>query len=134
MKKYKAVIFDWSGTLSDDFEPCYLAFEANMRKYKGKEMGREEYKRRVRLPVKPFYEELGITAPMEEIRNHYYDFFSKCEIGVKSFAESEGVLKWLKERGVETAVLSAHTFVKKEAEEYGLLNTWTKFWRGRLIK
>lgn len=118
--KFKAVIFDWSGTLSDDFEPCYRAFMDTIRHFGCEPVSRAEWRRIAQIPFPPIYRQLGVDASDEEISDNFCRFFERYSSMPKPFPETEAVLKWLKSRNVETAVLSVHSFVRQEARDYGI--------------
>ncbi|MFA4845287.1 MAG: HAD family hydrolase [Patescibacteria group bacterium] len=121
--KFDAIIFDWSGTISDDRRPVY---EANNRMRTHYGLGTttfEEFLATVRMTPIEFYHENGITDSGDQIYALYREFFQKSlEKGVRPsvFPEAHGVLSHLKNVGIRTAVVSSHptVFLKQEAQDY----------------
>jgi len=123
----KSIIFDWSGTLSDNFhcfcEVCGLMF---------KDLGREK--------ISPEEIRLNFTLPYMKFWNHYFPNLSKetqCELYEKYIHKvsepeiCEGVkdlIKKLKEEGWHIFVLSSDPISKLslEVERSGLAPFFTK--------
>lgn len=117
----KAVIFDWSGVLSDDFEMC---FQAEMRVLDAlgvKRLPREEYADKFELPYTRFYEKIGLDVPKERIEELFRKGVRECGVKPQPVNGSKEALEYLKGKGFKTAVFSAHPseFLEKELEEYG---------------
>lgn len=120
-------IFDWSGTISDDRKPVY---EANMRILKA--YGKQ---------VIPFKEWLSISTSsaveflssqginwnpsiLSELYKRYYNEEVKNGNAPKIYPKVKNVLKHLKDKRKELAVLSSHPecFLLKEAKDYEISN------------
>ena len=121
--KFDAIIFDWSGTISDDRQPV---FEANKRMRMHYGLGSttfEEFFATVRMTPIEFYRENGITDSGDQIYALYREFFQKSlEEGVRPrvFQDVHELLSHIKTAGIPTAVVSSHptVFLKQEAQDY----------------
>ncbi|MBI5793468.1 HAD family hydrolase [Candidatus Uhrbacteria bacterium] len=121
--KFDAIIFDWSGTLSDDRRPVYEA-NIGMRAHYGLPSNTfEEFFHTTRMTPIEFFRENGIMDSSDEIYALYRKFFAQSlEAGVRPsvYPEAHEVLSHLKNAGIPTAVVSSHPniFLKQEAQEY----------------
>lgn len=121
--KFDAIIFDWSGTLSDDRRPVYEA-NKGMRSHYGLPSNTfEEFFYTARMTPIEFYRENGVTDSGDEIYALYRKFFQQSlEAGVRPhvYPEAHEVLCQIKNAGIPTAVVSSHPtiFLKQEAQEY----------------
>src|SRR3989344_8134602 len=119
--KIKNIIFDWSGTLSDDFTSVYQASMLVFKKLGRAPISMEEYRREFTLPYMVFW-------------NKYFPELTK-EVEDKLYVEAihqvdepilyEGVkteLERLKSLGINMIVISSHPHDKllKEANNYGI--------------
>lgn len=83
--QYKNWIFDWSGTLVDDLAMVVDATNHVMQHYGKGKMGRDEFKRRFRLPYAGFYEEILPGVPLQELEDHFrVGFADSAHSGVSS--------------------------------------------------
>lgn len=117
------IIFDWSGTLSDDHTPVY---EATMLVFKklGKEViSKEEYRKEFTLPVEIFWKKYFTELNFEEKESYYREALykvSKPEI-------YPGVYKILQEfndKGINMIIISSHPRgnLIQEAKKYNVSN------------
>ena len=68
---FRALIFDWSGTLVDDMGPTLDATNAVLGRFGKAPMSWEEFRSRFRLPYSEFYEEVLPGVPLEELEDHF---------------------------------------------------------------
>jgi len=127
---YDNIVFDWSGTLSDDFEICY---ESAMRVVESFGLGRltvEEYVERFEMPYISFYRKLGLTAPKEEFDRRYRAVISGMK--PKPLPGARETLEQLSLRGKRMAVFSSHPHEKlvEEAADYGFAGFFEKILGG----
>lgn len=121
-RKFKAVIFDWSGTLSDEFETIHYTISKVFEGFGKKPLGKKELYERMELPFERFYKKHGIEDDTERAMQ-FKKAYAEAPARPKPFPETKPVLEWLKKKGIVIAVLSAHRkeFLMQEAEEYGVL-------------
>ncbi|MCX6768025.1 MAG: HAD-IA family hydrolase [Candidatus Micrarchaeota archaeon] len=123
---FNNVVFDWSGTLSDDFDGCYEAGMKTLESFGVKRFSREEYVRRFEMPYMGYYRKLGVTAPKEEIDRRFRKII--LETKPKPLPGARELLEQLSLRGKKMAVLSSHPHEKllAEASEYGFAGFFEK--------
>ena len=80
--KYRSFLFDWSGTLVDDLPPTLFATNAVLEKFGVAPMGREEFRRRFRLPYPEFYDEVLPSVPIEDLEDTFRSSFGQSPKGV----------------------------------------------------
>ncbi len=116
----KNVIFDWSGTLSDDIVPAYAATMGVFRKLGLKTLTFEEYKKEVVLPYMKFYHKFREGIDKEEVDKLFYDEINPTNKS-KPFPEAKELLEFLEKENVKVALLSAHPQKKliREIRDYG---------------
>lgn len=76
---YENWIFDWSGTLVDDLAMVLDATNHVLRHYGQGEIGREDFRKRFRLPYAGFYEEVLPGVPLDELEGHFRVGFADSE-------------------------------------------------------
>ncbi len=121
--KFDAVIFDWSGTLSDDRRPVYEANKGLRAHYGLANNTFEEFFQTTRMTPIEFYREQGVTDSGDEIYALYRTYFQQSlEVGVRPqvYPDAHEVLVQIKKAGIPTAVVSSHptVFLKQEAQDY----------------
>lgn len=83
--QYENWIFDWSGTLVDDLAMVIDATNHVMQHYGKGSIGRDEFKRRFRLPYAGFYNEILPGVPLDELEDHFrIGFANSANAGVTS--------------------------------------------------
>ncbi|MFH1420930.1 MAG: HAD family hydrolase [Candidatus Aenigmatarchaeota archaeon] len=123
--KINAVIFDWSGTISDDREPVY---EANMRlfvKYGLPRLSFEQWQENSTQTAIEILKNYGAIAEPDEIAKLYEEFYTEeVECGRTPFIypDAKDTLLHLKQKGKKLAVLSSHPQknLEIEAGKYGV--------------
>ncbi len=116
----KNVIFDWSGTLSDDFLPVCKASSIVLKKYGIKNVSMDKFRDEFELPALNFYRRYLPNINIEQLRKDFVEAIYSIE-GPKPFPEAMKFLKSIHEKGVKIALLSSHLQkkVEEEMEEYG---------------
>lgn len=99
-------IFDWSGTLADDLRPVWTATNAIFREYGRRELSIEEFRFHFRLPFSEFYAELLPEATEEGLEPLYERFFSGLHGEVNLLPGALPLLKWCRQQGRRTFLLS----------------------------
>ena len=117
----KNIIFDWSGTLSDDFISVYHASMLIFKKLGRAPISVEEYKKEFTLPYMIFWNKYFPELKKEEEDRLYSESIHQVEEptiypGVKEELER------LNSIGIKMIIISAHHHGKlmKEASDYGV--------------
>lgn len=103
----KNVIFDWSGTLVDDLPPVLEATNRIFAHYQRESMGREEFRRRFRLPFAEFYAEVLPGVSMADLDKLYFQFFAGSEDKVAILPGALEILQFCRVAGKRTFLLSS---------------------------
>jgi phosphoglycolate phosphatase len=118
----KVVIFDWSGTISDDCLNTYNA-AIKMRKHFGipHNIPIDEWKKTTEANVIDFFKSRGIKEGPEKIMKLFQKYYAENDFGPKPFVDAEELLSFLKTKGKNITIVSAHPHIElqNEIEEYG---------------
>ena len=116
----KNIIFDWSGTLSNDIIQVYTSAMNVFRKLGLKVLSLEEYKKEFTLPYMNFYLKFKKDANKEEIDKLFIKEINSVD-EPKPFSDAKTILEFLKQKNIKLAVLSSHPREKleKEVRAYG---------------
>ncbi len=116
----KNIIFDWSGTLSDDFLPVCKATLIVLEKRGVKNVSMDKFREEFELPALNFYRRYLPNIKKEELRKEFIDAIYSID-GPKPFPEAMKFLESLHEKGVKIALLSSHLRkkVEEEIDDYG---------------
>lgn len=129
--KIKHVIFDWSGTLFDDFQPGFLATKHFLKELCGTEITLAEYQEHFTIPIHPFYLRYGITLPFDEIERLFFKTYSNYLDQGVLFSHVKEMLQLLRKQGIGVSLFST---VKQDVLEYLLVKSeiasWIDFVRG----
>ena len=120
----KSVIFDWSGTISDDVELVSATACKVSKVLGGREFTLEEFKEQFELPYINFYKKMGVSASRNEIDKLYKKFYDEVGIKPKIFPDVKETIEWLQKKGLKLGVLSTvlEEFVIREAKGYEIFN------------
>jgi len=115
----KNIIFDWSGTLSDDITPVYKAIMIVFEKFGVKKISLEEFRKEFELPYMNFFKKYNIGINKEEADRVFREAFNPTES--KPFAQAKELLDFLHKKGTKMTILSSHPekFLKNEVKDYG---------------
>lgn len=117
----KNIIFDWSGTLSDDFTPVYHASMLVFKKLGREPISMEEYRREFILPYMLFWNKYFPELTKEEENKLYIEAIHQVEEPIL-YDGVKKELERLKLLGIDMIVISSHPHGKllKEARNYGI--------------
>ncbi len=104
----KAVIFDWSGVLSDDWEACFRTANDVLEEYGHRALSEKEFREHYELPWTNFYKNLNMEVDITKEYKLWEKKFPKYYHTLKQFPAAKGVLELLKKKGVKVVVLSSH--------------------------
>lgn len=123
----KNVVFDWSGTLSNDLPKVY---ETAMNVFETLNIPRinlDEYKEKFTIPVMDFYrlylpEDAESYVPDDEIDKLFREFYGEIDIPVEMHRDVKSVLEKLVDKGIKLAIVSTHKqdSLEEEARAYGI--------------
>lgn len=110
----KNIIFDWSGTLSDDLISNYIAVMETFKKLGLEILTLEEFKKEFTLPYMEFYKKFKKDVSKKRVKELYTK-----EIGLtdksKPFLKVKETLKFLKQKKIKMVLLSS--CLQKQLEE-----------------
>ncbi len=110
----KNIIFDWSGTLSDDLVSVYTAVMEIFKKLGLEVLTLEEFKKEFTLPYMEFYRKFKKDVDREELQKLYAE---EIELVAKPrpFLEAKEVLEFLRQKEIKMILLSV--YLQKQLEE-----------------
>jgi phosphoglycolate phosphatase-like HAD superfamily hydrolase len=122
--RIKAIIFDWSGVISDDFGAVYDTNARMLKRLGVKAVSRDEFRERFDPTYMDFFRSVGVLADEKTLDRMFAEEFEKSAKRPRVFPFAKATLKWIRGQGVKAAVLSAHPekFLRAEIKEYGLSN------------
>lgn len=106
---FRAVLFDWNGTLLDDLPNALRGWNATFRLLGVTPIARAEFRRTYRLPWQAFYRRHGVSAKTLQKRARIIDltyFREYRRRPVRLAPGARALLKRLKNRGVILGILS----------------------------
>lgn len=130
---FRTVIFDWSGTISDDRKPVY---EANCRLCRSLGITPRQYNdwlRSTTMSVGEYFAALNTGLTNDEVHKRFgqlYDEVSENGLPPRIYKDAKAILTSLKLADKELFVLSSHPTqnLAKEAKQYGVLSLITKLY------
>lgn len=117
----KNIIFDWSGTLSDDFKPVYDASMIVFGKLGRAPISFDQFRKESASPYMPFWNNYFPDLKKEDLDKFFLDaIYSVDEPNL--YDDVKIVLNKLKLLNINIIVISAHPKDKllKEAKHYGI--------------
>lgn len=124
-KSYSHIIWDWNGTLLNDFHLCHDILCGELKDAGLPPVPPESHRELFHFPVRNFYESVGFDfkkIPFETLAKKYMDRYraqvSRCEL----FEEAEQFLEKTWKEGVSHAILSAAPEVdlRKHVAHFGI--------------
>ncbi len=100
------VIFDWSGTLVDDFPPVFAATNAIFRAFGEEPWTEGQFRERFYLPFTEFYRQWLPRATFEELDRHYHDVFRTMEDQIPLLPGAREILEYACGEGMGVYLLS----------------------------
>lgn len=110
----KNIIFDWSGTLSDDFVSVYIAVMEVFKKLGLEVLTLGEFKKEFTLPYMEFYRKFKKDVSKEEVQKLYSREIELVD-KPKPFPEAKEVLEFLERKEIKMVLLSV--YLQKRLEE-----------------
>jgi len=117
----KVVIFDWSGTISNDFDTCYNA-AIKLREHFGLEKpNREEWRKQTMSNAIDYLRLHGVKEDADRILDLYSHFYAESPNRPTPFEDAEEILSFLISKGKKILVVSGHPqeHLYNEMVEYG---------------
>lgn len=119
------VVFDWSGVISDDRMPVFVANMKMMRDYGKPTMSLEEWLSETEMTIVHFICKYGVNKSAKSINAKYKKYYNESiRSGVipRIMPNTRKVLAYLRGKNIKLAVLSSHPHknLKKEMNEYKL--------------
>ena len=100
------LIFDWSGTLFDDFEISHLSTIATLEHFGGKHISVHDYKEHFVLPAWKFYRRFLKNTDMDAVTHFYFEYFMHHIEKGKLFPQARENLKRAKEAEMRLFICS----------------------------
>ena len=119
MKPINNIIFDWSGTLSNDLPMVYEAVMRVFEHFGVKRISLDEFRLSYTLPYMVHAKKFGINVDKETLDNVFAHHFRNCGFP-QPLPGVEKVLQQLKSSGKSMIVLSSHKqeFLEEEAVKF----------------
>lgn len=116
-----AVILDWSGVVSDDWQVTFATTNDVLEEMGYKRLPEKRFKKLYELPWMRFYEKQGIEVDVEREYKQWERLFPKHYDKVGAFPFAKQTLQWLKENEKKVLVFSSHSqkLLEKEMKDYG---------------
>ena len=105
--RVKNLIFDWSGTLFDDFEVSHHSTIATLKAFGGKHISIHDYKEHFVLPAWKFYRRFLKSADMDAVTHFYFEYFMHHIEKGKLYPQARENLKRAKEAGMDRDTMEA---------------------------
>ncbi len=117
----KYYIFDWSGTLSDDFTPVYETSMLLMQEFGGQPIPREQFRVELEGPYMNFWKSYFPEVEKEEVDTRFAETLGTIS-PPSLYSGVVPVLKSLRKNGCKLIVFSSHpqSRVEAEARIYGI--------------
>ncbi len=115
-------IFDWSGTLSDDFDMVYGATREVIRELDdGYFLSESEYREHFELPYMNFYKNYGLQCTKKQVDELFFKAVEKNGVFPTPLPGSRELLEGLRGQGKATYMFSAHPvhLVDREVAAFG---------------
>lgn len=106
MPLIKNIIFDWSGTLADDFEPVWKATNDIFREYGKAAWSKEEFREKFFLPFTDFYKIHLPEATMVQLEHYYHSSFKLLQENIPLLPGAREILEYCRERKIKMFLLS----------------------------
>lgn len=100
------IIFDWSGTLADDFDPVWKATNDIFRQYGRPAWSREEFREKFFLPFTEFYKIYLPEATMVQLEHYYHSSFKLLQENIPLLPGAREILEYCRTRGMKIFLLS----------------------------
>jgi phosphoglycolate phosphatase len=109
----KFIVWDWNGTLQDDFEASVACANMNLQNVGRPPVDKDTYRECFDVPIDRFYRNLGLTEdeivrcldPMQEL---YFSSYDKMVANVDFRHGGREILDYAKQQGIMNLILSNH--------------------------
>lgn len=124
----KLLLFDWSGTISDDRLPVFVAVDKMLQHFGKPAVSYEKWLSYSCSSAIEYARLNGITEDDDSIQSKFTEFFKECvnsnQYKPFMYSHIESTLNTLKSLGKKMVVISSHPddVLKKEAKEYGIFH------------
>ncbi len=118
MAVIRNVIFDWSGTLADDFQPVLKATNELFIQYGKPPLSEEEFRETFFLPFPEFYQQYLPEATMVQIDHYYHSSFKMLQEDIQLLPGAREILEYCRFEGIKIFLLSTI-----HAEHYAVQST-----------
>jgi len=131
----KNIIFDWSGTLSDDFSPVYKASKLVFQKLGHPGLTEQEFKSEFQLPVIKFYKQYFPDLTRETSFDLFIEEFNKQDKPIIYKGVRE-LIEVLYNKGINMIILSSHPQpnIEQEAKDYQIFPYLKQIYGGVIDK
>ncbi len=130
------VIFDWSGTLADDFRPVLEATNEIFRHYGLAAWTAAEFRERFYMPFPEFFREFLPQATLPEIDFHYHRAFRSLQEEIPLLPGAVEILEHCRSAGMKVFLLSSihPEHWAAQSARLGVGGYFTKAYAGALDK
>ncbi len=106
MAVIKNIIFDWSGTLVDDFAPVLEATNEIFQQYNKPPFSPEEFREKFFLPFPEFYARYLPEATMVQLDHYYHSSFKLLQENIRLLPHARELLEYCRGRSMKLFLLS----------------------------
>lgn len=106
MAVVKNIIFDWSGTLADDFQPVLQATNEIFAHYGKPEFTAEEFREKFFLPFPDFYKIYLPEATMVQLDHYYHSSFKLLQDNIELLPAAKAILSYCQQQNIKIFLLS----------------------------
>lgn len=124
--KIKHLVFDWSGTLFNDFDVSFISTLTTLQKFGGPLLApftKEEYRKNFTIPVWKFYRHyLDWNIPIDDIDDFYFDHFKIISKKARLFKEVKQILNLAQKNKQTITIFSTvpESILKERLEQFKL--------------
>ncbi|HPI67240.1 MAG TPA: HAD hydrolase-like protein [bacterium] len=121
----KNIIFDWSGTISDNTKKVYLTAMAIFKKFGVKKISFKDFRKNFKLPVMLFYNQYIPNLSLSEEKKIYAEEYAKLKKSTP-YKSIDKIIKNLAKRDLNLVVISTDppAQLKKEIKKFDLENVF----------
>lgn len=100
------IIFDWSGTLADDFSSVLKATNEVFQEYGKPAWSEQEFREKFYLPFPDFYAQYLPEASMIQLDHYYHTSFKFLQENIPLLPGAREILEWCRQEGLRIFLLS----------------------------
>ncbi|MDD5262551.1 MAG: HAD hydrolase-like protein [Methylacidiphilales bacterium] len=128
MPVLKNIIFDWSGTLADDFQPVLEATNEIFRQYGKPAFTPEDFREKFFLPFPDFYKKYLPEATMVQLDHYYHSSFKLLQEKIPLLPYARETLDYCRSLGMKIFLLSTihPEHYEVQAQRLGVKEYFTK--------